>query len=233
MQKQVVREALDEREELANQEGITTEGHPDTELLCQAFFIEVREQFEWLDERFEPYEDIAAIEEMQALDGIPLAEGLSILKRAKCAARAQELRGYRVQRIGEDYRLIPEVLKGRIRKKQSGSQEDDSTTDGEDSEGDQGGWPDRLGKSLKATPNRDILLRTIAPVTPMTRRPVRMVMTRRKTSTMPKTRLTVTTKLPLTSSQCWPGQSMTELSGKILAKDGEFSHSMRPPTHFF
>jgi hypothetical protein len=37
-----------------------------------------------------------------------------------------------------------------------------------------------LDKSLKATPNRDILLKTMTLVTPTTRRPVRMVMTRRK-----------------------------------------------------
>jgi hypothetical protein len=154
MQKQVVREALDEMEELANQEGII-EGHPDADLLCQAFFIEVREQFECLDEQFEPYEDIAAIEEMRAVDGIPLAEGLSILKRAKCAARAQELRGYRVQRIGEDYRLIPEALKDRIRKKQSGSQEDDATTDGLDSEGDQGAGKQDPGGPTGQEPEGD------------------------------------------------------------------------------
>jgi hypothetical protein len=154
VQKQVVREALDEMEKLANQEGIT-EGHPDVDLLCQAFMIEVRERFGCLDEQFEPYEDIAAIEEMRSLDGIPLGDGLSILKRAKCAACAQELGGYSVERLGEDYRLIPEALKDRIRKKQSGSQEDDATTDGQDSEGDQGAGKQDPGGPTGQEPEGD------------------------------------------------------------------------------
>jgi hypothetical protein len=149
MQKEIVREALDEMEELANQEGIT-EGPPDVDLLCQAFFIEVQEQFQHLDERFEPWEDVAAVEEMRALDGIPLAEGLSILKRAKCAALAQRLEGYRVESLGEDFRLTKQV-----RKRQSGSQEDDATTDSQDSEGDQTGGKQDPGGPTGQEPEGD------------------------------------------------------------------------------
>jgi hypothetical protein len=146
-QKQIVRDALDEMEEYANREGIT-EGHPDADLLCQCFFIEVQEQFEHLEEQFEFWEDVAAIEEMRALDGISLAEGLRIVKRAKCAALAQRLEGYRVESLGEDFRLTKQ-----IRKKQSDSQEDDATTDDQDSEGDQTGGKQDPGGPTGQEPN--------------------------------------------------------------------------------
>jgi hypothetical protein len=132
IRKEVVREALVEMQEIIEGYGFTEDDDYELGLLDQAFYMEVREAFDCIDEAAEPYEDLVQLHEMAA-EGIPHTEGLRILKRAKCAALAQMLEGYRVQDLGEDFRLAKKV-----RQKQSDSQEDDSTDDGSgDGDGDQ------------------------------------------------------------------------------------------------